>query len=288
MNAVAASGRAAGYRQIGGIRNQYVMDYPPSPGTAFHFNGLAGTMAGEVFSISLDGSIVFGHSPTTAPLNRPGRWPYKAVLTTAVPGSPGSRVSICELPRFPDTTGAGGNAGVPYACTADGRYAAGMSYRGTERAVLWDTGDPDPSKWSVLDLTSLAEANRITGIFLSLRRAYGVATNAAGDLVITGFGVDKNLPANTRAFVMTITPPIAPMGFPPTVTMSGSYPGSYWFSFLSVTGAVGKISNFLEYTTELAPASWSVITSAESTGGPITLVDPDPIDEQRFYRIRMQ
>ncbi len=286
MNAVAATGRAVGYRSTGGVRNNYVLDYPPSSGTAWNFNGLDGTIAGEPFSISLDGNIIFGHSPVLG--GRPGRWPYKAVVTSAL----NSLQSIHELPSFPDTTGAGGSAGVPYACTADGKYAAGMTYRGSERAALWDTSDPDPLKWTVVDLTQLAAQSGNLDVFLFLNRAYGVATNAAGNIVITGIGPDTNSPSNTRAFVMTITPPIAPIGFPPTVTISGSYPAGFSFSFLSVTGALATttISNFLVYSTGVTNplSSWTIITGEQSTGGTITLSDPNPPDVQRFYRILMQ
>ena len=67
-----------------------------------------------------------------------------------------------ELPDFPDTAGSTRLA-TPYGCSADGRYAVGMNYRGAERAVLWDTGDANPANWTVLDLTERAAAEGILG-----------------------------------------------------------------------------------------------------------------------------
>ena len=130
------------------------------------------------------------------------------------------------MPNFPDTTGST-NLAIPYGCTPDGKYAVGMSYRGLEKAVLWDTSNPNPAMWTVVDLTDVAAANGLLNGFARLSRAYSVGTNAAGALVIAGAGVDTNNPARTRAFLMTVSPPIAPIAFPPTVTISGAtLPGS--------------------------------------------------------------
>jgi hypothetical protein len=100
-------------------------------------------------------------------------------------------------------------------------------------------------------------------------------------------GEDTGSPAKTRAFLMTVSPPIAPIAFPPTVTISGLYPAGFTCSFLSLANP--SITCYLEHTTNLAPLStWTTITSAPSTGGVTSLSDPNPPDQQRFYRIRIQ
>lgn len=118
--------------------------------------------------------------------------------------------SIHPLPNFSDTAGSTSLA-VPYGCSADGRYAVGMNYRGQEAAALWDTSHPDPARWTVNDLYALAAANGLGDIFLGLSRAYSVGTNADGDPVITGIGTDGVV---RRAFLMVVPRWIAAIGFP--------------------------------------------------------------------------
>jgi hypothetical protein len=160
-----------------------------------------------------------------------------------------------------------------------------MNFRGTEKAVLWDTSDADPARWTVLDLTDFAAANAILNNFSRLSRAYSVGTNSSGNLTITGNGVDTN--GYTRAFIMTVSPPIAPFAYPPEVTVFGSQMTGFEFSFMSLNNA--NLTNYLEYTTNLTPpATWIAITSAPSAGAMSSLSDPRPPDTQRFYRIRIQ
>jgi len=100
-------------------------------------------------------------------------------------------------------------------------------------------------------------------------------------------GMDTNSPANTRAFLMTVLAPIAPIAFPPTVTMTGLYPAGFACRFLSLANP--SIICYLDYTTSLVPPSaWTAITSAPSTGTMTTLSDPNPPDQQRFYHIRIK
>ena len=66
-------------------------------------------------------------------------------------------MSVAQLPNFPDAAGSA-NLAIPYGCTADGKYAVGMNYRGMEKAVLWDTHDASATNWTVTDLTDLALA----------------------------------------------------------------------------------------------------------------------------------
>jgi len=250
--------------------------------TAWYFNGLNGTTAGEAWAVSAGGAVIFGQSPVSG--GRPGSWPYKAAVTTA---RPGSLQSIKELPGFPDTAGAAGSAGVPYGCTADGKFAVGMSYRGLEKAVLWDTRDPSATNWTVVDLTDLALANGGPDIFSRLVRAYSVGTNAAGDLVIAGVGLDTNSPAGLRAFVMTVALSTAPIVSSPRVTLSGSYPAVFICTFQ--TFADPKVLYYLEYATNLTPpVAWTPIASAQGSGALTSLSDYNPPDRQRFYRIRVQ
>lgn len=278
MNAVSGTGRAVGYRNDAtGARNNYAIEWNGT-GTAgnWFFNGLDGTTKGEAFCISADGTNVFGRS--LKPGGGGTNFGYLAVLN-----GPGSVQSIRELPNFPDSTGST-NLVAPYGCTADGKFAAGMNYRGAERAVLWDVSDPDATRWTVLDLTDVATANAALGTFTRLARAYSVGTNAAGDFVIAGIGADG---ANTRAFVMTLTPPLARWAHPPTMTVSGSAVSGLTFNFQSLANA--GIQYHLERATNLSPpASWTTIASAAGTGARLNLSDPDPPGAQHFYRIRIQ
>ncbi len=198
---VSATGRAVGFQNTN-PKTHCVLDWTGTgTPTTWVFNGLNGTAAGEAWAISGNGTIIFGQSPVSG--GRPGSWGYRAVVTSA---SPGVLQSVKELPNFPETAGTAGSAALPYGCTADGKYAVGMSYRGIEKAVLWDTHDTSATNWTVADLTDLAMAKGAMGIFSRLVRAYSVGTNATGDLVVVGVGLDTNSPANLRAFVTTLAP----------------------------------------------------------------------------------
>jgi len=136
-------------------------------------------------------------------------------------------------------------------------------------------------------LTELALANGGPDIFSRLVRAYSVGTNAAGDLVIAGVGLDTNTPAGLRAFVMTVALSTAPVVPAPRVTMSGAYPDVLIFTFQ--TFADPNIRYYLEYTTSLARlTTWTTIASAPGTGALTSLSDYNPPDPRRFYRIRVQ
>ncbi len=278
---ISAAGRAVGYK--GSSRTHFVVDWTGTgTPTTWSFNGLNGTTAGAAYAISTDGTLIFGQSPVSG--GRSGSWPYRAVVTSA---SPGALQSTNELPGFADTVGTTGSAGVPYGCTADGKYAVGMSYRGVEQAVLWNLSDANPTNWTVTDLTHLAVAGGKLNIFSRLARACSVGTNAAGNLVIAGMGLDTNSPARTRAFVMTVAALQAPVVPRPTVTLSGSYPAGFTFSFPTVANP--SLMYYLEYTTNLTPPlDWTTIISTPGTGTIASLPDPNPPDSQRFYRVRVQ
>ena len=212
---ISATGRAVGYRNS--TRAHYVLDWTGAgTPTTWSFNGLNGTTAGAAFAISINGTLIFGQSPVSG--GRPGSWGYKAVVSSA---SPGVLQSIAELPSFADTVGTSGSASLPYGCTADGNYAVGMSYRGAEKAVLWDTHSGSAANWTVTDLTDLALAKGAMGIFSRLARAYSVGTDGTGSLVIAGMGLDTNSPAKTRAFLMTFMP-----GGPVTNALDVTWAGS--------------------------------------------------------------
>ena len=152
MIGLSATGRAVGYRNS--TRAHYALDWTgKGTPTNWSFNGLNGTTAGAAYAISTNGTVIFGQSPVSG--GRPGSWGYKAVVSST---SPGVLQSINELPSFADTVGTGGSASLPYGCTPDGKYAVGMSYRGTEKAVLWDTHDASATNWTVTDLTDVALA----------------------------------------------------------------------------------------------------------------------------------
>ena len=120
-------------------------------------------------------------------------------------------------------------------------------------------------------------------------KAYSVGTNAAGDLVITGYGVDAST-GNSRAFLMTVPKSIAAVGFPLQsppqikVVISGAWPAGFTLSFPGVFGT----TNYVECTTNLAPpATWTQISSNVGTGATISVPDSSPPDPQRFYRVRI-
>jgi hypothetical protein len=286
---VSATGRAVGFRRNLNVTGDavYIGDWNGlGTPTMWQFTTLDGSVGGQAFSVSADGTIIFGFSPVSDPFTRPGNWPFKAVVGAATPagGSTTNGISVNELPTCPDNGGST-SQGIPYGCTADGKYAVGMSYRGTEKATLWDTSDPDPTKWKLTDLTDLASANGMLDIFTRLYRAYSVGTNGAGDPVITGVGVETNLA--TRAFVMTVPKSIAAVGFwlppKPRLTISGSF-GSYTLSYPSTLGT----TNYVEYTTNISPVStWTTISTDVGTGTTIYVYDTSPAEPQRFYRVRV-
>jgi hypothetical protein len=162
-----------------------------------------------------------------------------------------------------------------------------MSYRGMEKAVLWDTHEASATNWTVTDLTDVAVAAGNLNIFSKLTRAYSVGSNGGGSLVIAGVGLDTNSPARSRAFVMSVTLSNATVIPRPAVTISGSYPAGFTFSFLTI--ANGSVRYYLEYTTNLSGAiGWNAITSTPGTGAIASLPDANPPPEPRFYRIRVQ
>ncbi len=287
VNGVSGNGRAVGWRRNGTtlVYANYVADWQGVATPAiWNFNGLDGTTAGQAFSVSADGTVIFGISPKSVAAGSTN-YGYKAVFNATFPGA-ATRLSIAQLPNFPDTAGSTSLA-IPYGCTADGKYAVGMSYRGIEKAMLWDTSNPDPAKWTVVDLTDVAGANGALNGFARLSRAYSVGTNAAGALVIAGAGLDTSTPANPRAFLMTVSPPIAPIGFPPIVTAFGPSADRFTCSFLSLANP--GIMYYLDCTTNLAPPwAWTPISSTPGIGGMTSLSDPNPPGQQRYYRIRIQ
>jgi len=206
MNGVSASGRAVGWRRStsDNITRNYLMQWTgPGSGTisAVFFNGLDGTTAGQAFSVSADGNTVFGHSPRTG--FPTGNYGYKTTF------SGNTQLSLDPLPLFGDEGGST-SIQIPYGCTADGGIAVGMAYRGTEKAVLWDTTDPNPANWWVLDLTSYASSEGILDGWIRLTRAYSVGVDPnTGERVVTGRGVwspDGGVTTFTRGFVMTVIP----------------------------------------------------------------------------------
>jgi hypothetical protein len=276
VNGISATGRAVGWR--GNPRAAYVLDWngtgTPTP---WFLGGLDGTTAGEAFCVSSNGTTIFGQSPVRD--GRPGRWGCKTVLAATMPG-PAAQLSTNELPNFPDTDGAGGSGSVPYGCTADGQHAVGMSYRGAEKAVLWNTGDPNPSRWTVIDLTEAARANAQLNGFVRLARAYSVARTAAGGLVVTGSGVDAG--GTSRAWLMAL----------PAENQARAVPvgdSARAASFALLSGGGLRLTNYLEFTTNLARAvSWQTVASAACNGYLTLLEDPNPSGRQRFYRIRTE
>gem|GEM_PF-1025088 len=282
MNGVAgATGRAVGYYRdaASATRRNYVVDYPPKGpigwpagyvGT-WAFAGLDSTLIGECFSVSADGNQIFGRSPTPTDPNWHG---YKAIVTSDTD----SLQSIHPLPDFPNTGGST-RLVTPYGCTADGRYAVGMNYRGAEKAVLWDTGDANPANWKVLDLTERAAAEGILGNFTSLYRAFSVGTNSAGDPVITGAGLyNDGSGLYNRAFVMVVATPR------PRIT---SIPGAGTSSVtVHYANTMAGKTYTLQYSTNLATTNWYSAGSKQASGTSDFQTENSVSTAQRFYRIQ--
>ena len=279
-----ATGRAVGYYRDqyldAGKRHNYVVDYPPKGSIGYpasyvgtwDFHGLDGTVVGECFSVSSDGNKIFGRSPTPTDSNWHG---YKAVVTSAT----NSLQSIHQLPDFPDTGGSTRLA-TPYGCTADGRYAVGMNYRGQEKAVLWDTGDANPANWTVLDLTERAAAEEILGNFISLTRAHSVGTNAAGNPVITGFGAyNDGSGTYNRAFVIVVGTPR-----PLITTITGVGTASVTVTYANTIA--GK-SYTLQYNTNLNASNWYSAGSKTASGTSDSQTQSSVTPGPRYYRVYM-
>ena len=190
--------RAAGYRRNATIGYQnYMLDYNGSATpTANYFAGLAGNNVGQAFSVSGDGSTIYGMSPIV--VGGTVNYAYKATFSGT------TESSISQLPIYSDSAGSL-NLAVPYGCTSDGLFAVGMNYRGIEKAVLWLT---KPDNTQCIDLTEYAQNNGILGSWTRLSRGYSVGESfdESGNeyAVITGIGLNGGV---TRGFVMSVMIP---------------------------------------------------------------------------------
>jgi hypothetical protein len=197
MRSVSATGVAVGMRRDSGGNNQnYMLTWNgTATPTATYFMGLAGDYFGQAWAINDAGDKVFGMSPVSD--GRTGNWPYMVT-------NPGASQTIVELPTFADTAGSTSN-GLVYGSSQTGDFAVGMNYRGTEKAVLWDTAG-----MTITDLTEYFAAKGMLGNFSRLSRAYGVAEDGTGGLWITGQGVwsaDGGVTNYTRGFVAWVPEP---------------------------------------------------------------------------------
>lgn len=214
-------------------------------------------------------------------LDRLGYWGYKAIVTSA----PDSLQSIDELPSFPDTDGSSSLA-VPYGCSADGRYAVGMNYRGQEKAVLWDTDGTDTNNWTIVDLTDLATSEGILGYFTRLYRAYSVGVDGAGNPVITGVGYyDDGGGAFVRAFVIVVGNVATPAPQPRITHISGAGTGSV---IVNYTNTVAGTNYTLQYNTNLSTTNWFTVGTQAAGGTSDSQTDGSASGTQRYYRIQVQ
>ena len=288
MNGIASKGRAVGWRLNSGDYINYIVDYngPSTTGAIWSSAGLDGSISGQAYSVSADGTVIFGISPKGVATGITN-FGYKAVFDTNFPGT-ATQLSTAQLPNFPDVTGSPTNAtgtvnlAVPYGCTPDGKLAVGMNYRGIEKAVFWNTSDADTNKWTVTDLTDLAQANGILGEFTRLSRAYSIGTNTLGEKVVVGVGVDTNSPANTRAFVMKFTA-IPPALAPARIT--SILPGS-GVCTINYTGGAGSQFVILGSSLVSAPMSgWTrIATNYTGSGSFVVGTGGSP----KFWRIKSE
>ena len=289
MQAVSSTGRAVGYRGET-IKKNYVLQWNGS-GTpnSWYFTGLDYDTYGQAFSISADGTVVFGISHAIDD-GGVANWGYKAVLSADVPavdGSTESPLSIDKLPNFADTVVAGSKA-YPYGCTADGNYAVGMNNRdvGGEKAVLWDTSDSDTNNWTVTDLTELASSEGALGNFTRLSRAYSVGRKGNGDFVICGIGdYTSDAGPTTRAYVMTISSGTAPAPQPVITSITGAGTGSVTVNY---SNTVAGTNYTLRYNTNLNTANWYDVGTKSAAGSSDSQTDNSANTAQRYYRVVIQ
>lgn len=212
MDAIGATGSAVGSRVNSSIRKNYRMDFnhatPTATPAAYYFRGLSTTNLeqGEALDISEDGLAVAGWSPVGASTTNSNA--YKAQFSFS--GTSYSWVRTDMLPETGLETGSTTRT-VAYAISPDGRYLAGGSYQGVWHAMLWDTADPDPSKWTYLDLWNFAQAKGIMDGFTRLERVWSVGLQpGTGYPVVTGTGVwspDGGATTYSRGFVMVVPEP---------------------------------------------------------------------------------
>jgi hypothetical protein len=196
---VSGTGLAVGRRKGDGTnywnyKLQYVGTGTPA---AAYFAGLRGDNFGEAWSVSTNGTKIFGLSPVTG--GRTGNWPYAYTVGG----------SIVELATLPGTAGSVTNA-LPYGACDNGNWAAGMDYLGVEKAVVWKVTTNE-----VIDLTQYASDNGVLDGFVRLSRAYSVS-RVAGGVVVSGVGVwspDGGVTNYNRGFVLTMAPEPATMAF---------------------------------------------------------------------------
>jgi hypothetical protein len=214
MNGVSAIGRAVGRRGQGSSTDRaYVLDWASGTPANYYINtlnnGLNGGNAqlGAAWAVSQDGTAVFGRSFLT------GTGGDYYSFRTTISGFGGTHVQGA-VNALPELAGTGGSVSrtVPYGASADGRFAVGMDYVGTERAALWYTEDNNnPGNWRVLDLTTYAQNAGILDGWIRLTRAYSVGVDpATGDQIATGVGVwspDGGTTLLTRAWIMQIPEP---------------------------------------------------------------------------------
>lgn len=195
VHGVSAAGLAVGSRMNTGVMNSYSNLWVGNgTGSAAYIPGLTATLSNEAFCVAGDRTTgkVFGRTYKEEGIANT-YYPYMYDYSTS---------TLSYLPMFGDEQGSTG-LGYPYGCTADGRYVVGMLYRGSEKAVLWDT-----QLNTVTDLTEFASQNGILGGFTVLSRGYSVGVNALGQPVVAGKGTyNEGGTFYSRGFVLTIPEP---------------------------------------------------------------------------------
>ncbi len=215
LTAIASTGRAGGYgRILKGDNTNYRYYIDPGTSTFTQIKGqgqdLFGspTNAGEILAISGNGRYVFGDSTA------PGDYP-RADMYDVDTGQ------LHVLPRLPDPDAAAGKKntlGRPWATNESGSFAGGMNFvhfvdpitlveTQVEKAVLWNLSDPDPAKWTILDLTNYFTAAGQMNGFIRLSRVYSISDDG---MTISGEGVwspDGGTTRLTRGWIVTIPEP---------------------------------------------------------------------------------
>lgn len=202
IQGVSATGKAVGRRKD--ATNTYFQNYVLTyNGTAApiqsYFNGLDGTLRGEAWAVSADGTKVVGVSPSPG---ETGNWAYYCT-------NPGAAdQTIVRLPTADNFAGTYATNSQAYGISPDGRWVVGFDYTvvspAKERAVLWDI-----RTMTEYNLTELATQMGVLGDFTALSRAYAVAVNEQGQPVVVGFGGLRDSGGQTRGFVFTLPEPTA-------------------------------------------------------------------------------
>jgi probable HAF family extracellular repeat protein len=252
-NALAVGASANGSVVVGYCQN----DWPLYQWQAFRWtNGPAGITAlgflpggvnSEANAVSADGTVIVGGSESTAGWQA-CRWKNGAIA------------GLGSLPGYTNRITA-------FAVSSDGSVIVGGRDSATDSAAfIWDSAHGLRNLQSVLAGTYGLD---LTG--WSLKKAAGIS--ADGNTIV-GYGTDPA--GKTEAWLAVVAEPT-----PLVLTNATAANGTFGFTILSAPGQAMTV----EFSTTLAPDSWSTLLSTNSPGGQVRITEPTT-NPHRFYRAR--